>query len=534
MHLICPTSLHEILVARGNQEDQDARARPTDQASPLACRLITRKADTGDLTNRISAVRRFSMWGGFDLVRGLLKPKVIKATVITATVTLLVVFLASNPLGWIMATLGVSLLAAKVIFASAVFLYTFLNLKLYELASGIEEPPIKQTLNFVGQARRLLPSKWWPLSKLPSKCLQQLEYYNTIQFDGWNKPENSGNLYLGALPNRLMMGGVNKALVADGRQGSVLSIHEKWEGEPRFLVVPRSDAHWDADPTINRARLDAPDHYLLTPAQMDAAADWIHGELTAERNVYVHCLAGVGRSATAIAAYLMKYGQDENNQPLSLEAICHRIQASRPVAQIWNKLVALQEYDEMLRDPLRSRQPLEVQRPPRSDVFNEEVRRLKNTPEQGRGAKPPKPSKDVIDQLKTTLPKSQDYDEIFGDFTSDALSGAKVWLNKNANQLAAALQRQERTAQTFMALGNRLSQNPQGCAALDPLTSVERQILKRRRKWMQLTVAAQRKIPASPTITPTSTSPDSDRRTPPDSPISEPDTALNTRLSRTY
>ena len=37
------------------------------------------------------------------------------------------------------------------------------------------------------------------------------------------------------------------------------------------------------------------------------AADFIHAALSAEKRVFVHCAAGVGRSPMACAAYLMKH-----------------------------------------------------------------------------------------------------------------------------------------------------------------------------------------------------------------------------------
>jgi hypothetical protein len=40
---------------------------------------------------------------------------------------------------------------------------------------------------------------------------------------------------------------------------------------------------------------------------LDEACDWIEKSRKAEKNVLVHCLAGMSRSATLVIAYLMKY-----------------------------------------------------------------------------------------------------------------------------------------------------------------------------------------------------------------------------------
>ncbi|HEY5259183.1 MAG TPA: dual specificity protein phosphatase family protein, partial [Rhabdochlamydiaceae bacterium] len=108
---------------------------------------------------------------------------------------------------------------------------------------------------------------------------------------------------------------------------------------------------------------------LLSIDEMDQTADWIHTQREAGKHVYVHCLGGVGRSATAIAAYLMKYGRDENNQPLTLEVICSGIKGSRKKSTIWNKLQALRDYDNRLK--LGG-----VQRPERSNEINALIQKL--------------------------------------------------------------------------------------------------------------------------------------------------------------
>lgn len=40
---------------------------------------------------------------------------------------------------------------------------------------------------------------------------------------------------------------------------------------------------------------------------LEEGADWIKGHVDERRVVYVHCKSGIGRSASVVAAYLMKH-----------------------------------------------------------------------------------------------------------------------------------------------------------------------------------------------------------------------------------
>lgn len=80
------------------------------------------------------------------------------------------------------------------------------------------------------------------------------------------------------------------------RQGvkSVVTMTERplpgrWVGRVSYLHVPTPD-------------LSAPDM-----DRIDAAVDFVHGQISGGRAVMVHCAAGMGRAGTILACYLVKY-----------------------------------------------------------------------------------------------------------------------------------------------------------------------------------------------------------------------------------
>jgi hypothetical protein len=64
------------------------------------------------------------------------------------------------------------------------------------------------------------------------------------------------------------------------------------------------DAAWLASHRIAYKRVLVPDYKGPSDAQMADAVAWIRENVAAGRRVYVHCRAGIGRSATIVAAWL--------------------------------------------------------------------------------------------------------------------------------------------------------------------------------------------------------------------------------------
>ncbi len=152
---------------------------------------------------------------------------------------------------------------------------------------------------------------------------------------GKNYNQITDDLYLGALPNQLS--GDGKKLKKEGI-GAVLSVNEPWERDPMGLSVPYQKGDWKGL-CINLHKLDVHDHKLLDNEALDQAADTIHGEIQAGNKVYVHCRAGVGRSAMAVAAYLVKY------KGFSVEKARSLIKQQRPASTINKKVARLNQWN---------------------------------------------------------------------------------------------------------------------------------------------------------------------------------------------
>lgn len=157
--------------------------------------------------------------------------------------------------------------------------------------------------------------------------------YNEIVWEG----SGPGKFYLGALPNQL--NGFGKALVNERGISSVFSINEPWERRPQFLTVPYTGADWE-QLAVEYKEMNVIDHTPLTFDELDEAAGHIHGVVSAGKSIYVHCRAGLGRSAMAVAAYLIKYMGKTAQEAIDIILNC------RPTSSVWYRLNQLIEFEQ--------------------------------------------------------------------------------------------------------------------------------------------------------------------------------------------
>lgn len=230
-----------------------------------------------------------------DLVQGIVNSRVFTALAVTAVAVGFLFLLLSNPAGWVIAAVAVG------VFVAVLFMPT---------------GSTKQMLEFeVSAAVRALKKK----------------NFHEIQIG-----RTSGKLFLGAIPNRLTSDG--EKLANYEKVGAVLSLNEPRERRPTGLSLPYQAEDWKAM-GVEYKMLNIHDHTLLDNESLDQAADFIYENIKAGKSVYVHCRAGVGRSAMAIAAYLIKYEYKTAEQAAEI------IKTSRPCSTIKKKIKGLKEFE---------------------------------------------------------------------------------------------------------------------------------------------------------------------------------------------
>ena len=102
----------------------------------------------------------------------------------------------------------------------------------------------------------------------------------------------SGKLFLGALP---WPQSLRMKLIEDEKISSVVNLVAE-----KSCFVP---SKW----TPYSLAIPLPDFVAPSYEQLEPGVEFIQSELASGRNVYVHCRAGKGRSATLVACWLVKY-----------------------------------------------------------------------------------------------------------------------------------------------------------------------------------------------------------------------------------
>lgn len=104
----------------------------------------------------------------------------------------------------------------------------------------------------------------------------------------------------------------------DNGISAVLDMRAEREGDREFYTQH----------DINYRRLEVLDATVPADEYLSAGADWIDAQIDQGRTVLVHCAKGRGRSATLVAAYLMRH------EDLPYEACRTLMKEARPLVKL--------------------------------------------------------------------------------------------------------------------------------------------------------------------------------------------------------
>jgi protein-tyrosine phosphatase len=87
---------------------------------------------------------------------------------------------------------------------------------------------------------------------------------------------------------------------------AILSLIENFEHEPHLMGVPVPPKDW-SQAGLTFLHLPNRDLHPVKLTDVHKGVEWMRRQISRGKKVYVHCLAGVGRSATIVICYLIKY-----------------------------------------------------------------------------------------------------------------------------------------------------------------------------------------------------------------------------------
>lgn len=165
------------------------------------------------------------------------------------------------------------------------------------------------------------------------------EWYNEIKFSATSEPV--GKLYLGAIPLASKSHHKKILNLSPDRSFGVLSVVKPFENQARSVFGdPVRPKDWRTL-GVSHKQLEVFDYCPVPVDKLEEGADFIHQQLQ-NRNVYVHCKAGRGRSTSTIVAYVLKYRREEAERKEGSDIVqkaINLIRESRPLIRLNAKQV---------------------------------------------------------------------------------------------------------------------------------------------------------------------------------------------------
>jgi protein-tyrosine phosphatase len=162
----------------------------------------------------------------------------------------------------------------------------------------------------------------WSFKKV--KYEVSLEYTKMREKDQWWSKIEPYSIYLGALPLK-NKNHLEQICALDVK--AVLSAVEDFELEPGWFNTPVQVGDWSGK-GVDVKRIQAVDFCPLTLEQLKEGVAYIGAAVDQGIPLYVHCKAGIGRSAALVIAYLM----DKTRK--SFEEVYSQVKGCRPLINL--------------------------------------------------------------------------------------------------------------------------------------------------------------------------------------------------------